>query len=169
MRHSVNRSWWVKFVELIDRIWPGPNGPTVRDDLLGELTHHAHGWSGGIHVGERTLDIVLGGPSNELLADDLTAARHILARLDEFEANARRLVAGEVLRLKLPQPDALCGFGAHGVHPAWRSSLHIRNPVLAARLVNTHTLGYLQFTVANDHNVLEVFFDGDDPIDTDYH
>jgi hypothetical protein len=159
----------VKFVELIDRIWPGPSGPTIHDDLLGELAHHAHGWSGRIDVGERALDIVLGGPSNELSGDDVSAARHILARLDEFEANARRFVAEEVLRLKLAQPDALCGFGAHGVHPAWRSSLHTRNPALEARLVNTHTLGYLQFTVADDHNVLEVFFDVDDPIDTDYH
>jgi hypothetical protein len=159
----------VKFVELADRIWPGATGPAVHDDVLGELTHRPHGWCGRIDVGERPLDIVLGERSTELSNDILAAARHILRNLGEFEAEARRFVAQEALGTNLPQPSVLCGFGALSVHPDWRNAYRISNPTLAALLVNTQTLGRLQFTIAEERDVLEVYFDGNLPIETDYH
>jgi hypothetical protein len=164
----VNSDWWPKIVALIDSIWPGPTGRTIHDDLLGELTHRAHGWCGRIDVGQRPLDIVLGGRSNELAPDQVAAARHILTNLDAFEAEGRRFLESEALRSNLPKADALCGFGARGVSPRWRRADNMKLPS-ERRLVNTTALGRLQFTIANDGNVLEVYFDGDDPIDTDYH
>ena len=158
----------MKLVDLTDRIWAGATAPTVHDDVLGELTHRPHGWCGRIDAGERTLEIVLGERSVELSNDMLAAARHILGRLDQFEAEARRFVAQKALRTNLPQPFVLCGFGALDVHPDWRN-MRTRNPGLAAQLMNTQTLGRLQFTIAEERDVLEVYFDGNLPIDIDYH
>ena len=131
-----------------------PRPPERVQSALGELTRVHQWWRTSISWQGRELGVVLQRPTSQVPLETLVAV--VMAALPDLVA------------LREQALDYL-----HGLEPRIARETHMLDAVGAAGARHGDGKGgpflILHFTLADDRNVIDVWFSGRQPVDADYH